>query len=154
MRLAPVELAPYLGVEGIVVQTSETTVEQARQHLWAEDLASQIQRDLRRGLSSRLPGLRVVPPGGTLPEKGASTLSVTVESFQGRFDGYAVVAGDWRLRGPDGATRASGSFNQEQALASDGYRALVNSLQVAWRGALSAIAQGLRGHRELAADSG
>ncbi len=155
VRLAPIELAAYLRGDGIVVQTGESTVEQARQHRWAEDLASQIQRDLRRGLASQLPGVRVVPPRGTLPEAGAPTLSVTVARFQGRFDGYAVVAGDWRLCDSEGVTRASGAFYQEDALGSDGYRALVASLKAAWAEALGNIASSLRaqGWRGGAGDS-
>jgi len=160
LRVKRPDLAPYLRGEGIVLQTSSNTIREARNHLWAEDLASQLGRDLRHRLASELAGRRVIGPGERAPAKGDDSvvLSVTVDAFQGHFEGYAVVAGDWRLADADGEQLASGRFRETRPLSADGYNALVESLQAAWRGAVERVINDIRPHSHpgaaTSADSG
>lgn len=147
LRVKRIELARYLDVEGIVMQTSDIAVQAARNHLWAEDLAAQLQRDLRRRLAEQLDGVRVLGPDQQLraPEREIMELTVTVDRFQGRFDGYAVVGGRWQLLDSRGEVQAGKRFQREQALARDGYPALVKSLKDIWTSVVADIADGLRG---------
>ncbi|WP_083331072.1 PqiC family protein [Halofilum ochraceum] len=147
LRVQRIELARYLDVEGIVMQTSDVAVRSARNHLWAEDLAAQLHRDLAQRLSNQLEGVRVLDPDQQLraPEREIMQLTVTVDRFQGRFDGYAVVGGKWRLLDSEGEIQAGERFQREQALTQDGYPALVESLKDAWTSVVADIADGLGG---------
>lgn len=147
LRVKRIELARFLDVQGIVMQTSDVAVRAARNHLWAEDLAAQLQRDLRRRLAEQLDGVRVLGPDQQLraPEREIMELTVTIDRFQGRFDGYAVVGGRWQLLDSRGEVQAGKRFQREQALAHDGYPALVKSLKDVWTSVVADIADGLRG---------
>lgn len=147
LRVKRVELARYLDVEGIVMQTSDVAVRSARNHLWAEDLATQLQRDLVQRLSEQLEDVRVLDPDQQLraPEREIMQLTVTVDRFQGRFDGYAVVGGKWRLLDSEGEIRDGERFLREQVLTRDGYPALVESLKDAWTRVVAGIANGIQG---------
>lgn len=136
-------LAAYLDSDGIVMQTGPVSIHQASNHLWAEDLAGQLGRMLRHGLARRVTGLRVVGPGEAPPDRNALRLRMDVESFQGRYDGYAVVAGEWRLLAADGTPREARRFRIERALSADGYAALVNTLAAAWRVVVAGVAEAL-----------
>jgi uncharacterized lipoprotein YmbA len=147
LRVRRIELARYLDVEGIVMQTSDVAVRSARNHLWAEDLAAQLHRDLVQRLSKQLEDVRVLDPDQQLraTEREIMQLTVTIDRFQGRFDGYAVVGGEWRLLDSEGEIQAGERFQREQALTQDGYPALVESLKDAWTSVVADIADGLGG---------
>lgn len=130
--LEPVRLAGYLNSEGIVMQLSDIEVQQARNHLWAESLQRQLERSLQQQLSVGLADARVVRD----PSPDAQSVvrvQVEVEAFQGRYDGQALVRGEWQIRDRSGQLLAWQPFNIERALASDGYPSLVRSLAQAWR---------------------
>lgn len=147
LRVKRIELARYLDVEGIVMQTSDVAVRAARNHRWAEDLAAQLHRDLRQRLAEQLDGVRVLGPNERLraPEREVMELTVTVDRFQGRFDGYAIVGGRWQLVDSEGEVQAGQRFQREEVLAQDGYPALVESLKDAWTDIVAGIANGVRG---------
>lgn len=147
LRVKRIELARYLDVEGIVMQTSDVAVRAARNHLWAEDLAAQLHRDLRQRLAEQLDGVRVLGPDERLraPEREIMELTVTVDRFQGRFDGYAIVGGRWQLLDSEGEVQAGQRFQREEVLSHDGYPALVESLKDAWASVVAGIANGLQG---------
>lgn len=147
LRLKRIELASYLKAEGVIMQTSDIAVREARRHLWAEDLVAQLQRDLGQRLARQLDRVRVLGPDERprAPERPVLELLVTVDRFQGRFDGYAVVGGDWQLRDGEGEVEASERFQLERPLARDGYPALVTSLKKAWATIVAGIADGVRG---------
>jgi len=147
LRVKRIELARYLDVDGIVMQTSDVAVRAARNHLWAEDLAAQLHRDLRQRLAEQLDGVRVLGPDQQLraPGREIMELTVTIDRFQGRFDGYAVVGGKWELLDSGGGIQGGKRFQRQQALAQDGYPALVETLKDAWMRAVADIANGLRG---------
>jgi len=145
LRLAPVELAGYLRGDGIVMQTGTNTVEQATRNLWAEDLGTQLYRILRDRLTGRLPGHRVIASGESVTDDlPLRRLQVTVDRFQGRYDGQAVVAGTWRLVNRSGQRLAGGSFRQQHALNEDGFDALVRSLEQAWGAAIDDLLAGMK----------
>ncbi|MBL1377378.1 membrane integrity-associated transporter subunit PqiC [Zobellella sp. CGMCC 1.18722] len=133
IQVAPVRLAGHLDSEGIVMQLNDIEVYQARQHLWAEDIAGQLQRVLQERLGRALPRAQVVGRGQPLLE-GAPVrdLRVQVSRFQGRFDGVALAEGQWQLLDGNGRLLAQAAFSAEQPLADDGYPALVRALGAAW----------------------
>lgn len=148
LAVGPVRLARFLAVEGIVMQTSDVAIHEARNHLWAEDLATQLERTLRRQLARALPDVRV-REGGKGPR-----LTVDVDRFQGRYDGMAVVAGEWELIDADGEAILARPFHVEEALTSDGYAALVSSLEAAWRQVGDSMAETLMAEWPAAAAPG
>ena len=133
IQVAPVRLAGHLDSEGIVMQLNDIEVYQARQHLWGEDIAGQLQRRLQERLGRALPQSQVVSRGQPLLE-GAPVrdLRVQVSRFQGRFDGVALAEGQWQLLDGNGRLLAQAGLGAEQPLADDGYPALVRALGAAW----------------------
>jgi hypothetical protein len=141
IQVAPVRLAGHLDSEGIVMQLNDIEVYQARQHLWGEEIAGQLQRLLQERLGRALPQSQVVSRGQPLLE-GAPVrdLRVQVSRFQGRFDGVALAEGQWQLLDGNGRLLAQAAFSAEQPLADDGYPALVRALGAAWEQAADQLA--------------
>lgn len=133
-------LARFLAVDGLVLQLDDITVNEASRHRWAEPLGLQLERRLRARLAARLPDTRVLGEAAGEPRAAAATLRLTVERFQGRFDGQAVVAGQWQLRDAEGGLQALSPFAVEVPLARDGYPALVRALGRGWDAAVDEIA--------------
>jgi hypothetical protein len=124
------------------MQLDDITLNEAREHQWAEGIGRQLERALRAELADQLPNVQVVRAEGSSP--GALTLSMEVDQFQGRFDGVAVASGQWQLRDTDGELLALKSFTAETTLEQDGYPALVRSLGESWVSVAAQIAQQFR----------
>lgn len=135
-------LAHYLDVDGIVMQLDDITLNQAREHQWAEGIGRQLERSLRAQLAQQLPQLQVVRSEGALPD--ALTLSVEVDQFQGRHDGMAVASGQWQLRREDNSLVTLQSFTTQTPLEEDGYPALVRALGESWNLLSVEIAEQIR----------
>ncbi|QFU01852.1 hypothetical protein FIU83_09385 [Halomonas sp. THAF5a] len=133
-------LARFLAVDGLVLQLDDITVNEANRHRWAEPLGLQLERRLTARLAARLPDTRVLGETAGEPREDAATLRLTVDHFQGRFDGRAVVAGQWQLRDAEGNLQALSPFSVEVPLARDGYPALVRALGRGWNRAVDEIA--------------
>ena len=141
LRIAPLRLAAFLKSEGIVMQTSEVAIHQGRDHLWAEGLATQLRRNLREVLAAKLANVRVLEDSAPVrPGEPLHRLEVEVNGFHGRYDGVAVVVGQWWLRDDDGRLLDARRFSIERPLPTDGYQALVESLAEAWRSVAEAMA--------------
>ncbi|WP_239495233.1 PqiC family protein [Salinicola halophilus] len=140
----PVQVASYLNQEGIVMQLSDIELNAANQNLWAEALGRQLTRRLGQALSDRLGDTTVVSTGQSVP--GAPQLDVSVESFQGRYDGQAVAAGEWQLFDGDRLILQR-DFSVTQPLTEDGYPALVRTLGQAWGEVADQIADGVSRER-------
>ncbi|MDQ7735142.1 ABC-type transport auxiliary lipoprotein family protein [Halomonas sp. SpR1] len=135
-------LAHYLDVDGIVMQLDDITLNAAREHQWAEGLGRQLERKLRANLAQALPTLRVMRVEGEQPN--ALTLRLSVDQFQGRFDGVAAASGQWQLLNAAGELLAMENFYTETPLAEDGYPALVRALSNSWEQAAKLIANEIR----------
>ncbi len=142
LQVSPLRLAHYLDVDGIVMQLDDITLNEAREHQWAESIGRQLERALRAELTDQLPSVQVVRAEGSRPS--ALTLSLEVDQFQGRYDGVAVTSGQWQLRDSDGEMLALKSFTAETVLDQDGYPALVRSLGESWQVVAEQIADQLR----------
>ncbi|PXX95604.1 PqiC family protein [Halomonas sp. LBP4] len=144
LLVRPPRLAHYLDVEGIVLQLDDITLNQAREHLWAEALGRQLERGLRARLAARLPGTRVLRDDGSDRGVDAIRLRLEVDRFQGRHDGLAVAGGQWQLRDADGRLLAMDGFHAETELDADGYPALVRALGRSWDEVADQIAAAVR----------
>lgn len=142
LKLRSPRLAHYLDVDGIIMQLDDITLNEARQHQWAESIGRQLERSLRTQLATAMPTLQVVRDDGSA--KQALTLMIEVDQFQGRYDGYAVTSGQWQLRSPDNELLALNSFSAETVLDQDGYPALVRALGESWSSVATQIANDIR----------
>lgn len=121
--IEPVKVAPYLNGRGLVLQTSAVELVMARQHLWAEALDQQLQRQLRQHLSQLAPAYAVqlqLQPAGS----HSTRLWLQLDSFHGSADGYALLSGHFLLSDQP----LSQPFSYRVPLADDGYPALVAAL--------------------------
>ena len=115
--VAPVQVASYLNGRGLVLATSEVELAIARQHLWAEALDQQLQRQLRQRLQLLRPDLSVLMQS----QSDAVNLTINVERFYGQADGTALFSGRYTLSSRSG----SSAFQYKVPLQQDGYPALV-----------------------------
>lgn len=124
-------LAKHLDQKGIVLQLDDITLNAATTNLWAAPLAQQLERGMRERLAHRLPSTQVLLSQGN-SRRDALTLELSVDQFQGRYDGSAVASGQWLLREGGGKVEAYAPFNAEVTLNQDGYPALVRALGRSW----------------------
>ncbi len=128
-----VHLAGYLAQGGIVLQLSDSEVHSARSHRWAEPLAQQLQRSLHAAL------------GDTIRPEGAQ-LVVRVSQFHGvrsLTGDRAVIQGTWHYSTKHGEPRR-GTIDWQRGIPTDGYGALVETLDQGWRDASMSITEALR----------
>lgn len=118
-------LPDFLNQGGIVLQTSDVTLVQARNHRWAAPLARQLQQTLQGQLSKA---------GVSKANGSKGRVIVRLSAFQGN-RGKALVAGQWQYQSKGQST--SGAFREIRPLEATGYAALVRQLGMAW-GAVTA----------------
>ena len=138
--LRPVVLSGQLDRMSLVYQLEGNELHFAEYHRWAGSLDAQLNQLTLNGLSSRLPGWVVRQDGA---RKGP-VLSITVERFQGRQDGRALLSGRWRLLTEEGVVLRDVPFQQERVLPADGYGTLVDELGQGWQLLLDQIAADVR----------
>lgn len=142
LQLRAPRLAHYLDVDGIVMQLDDITLNEAREHQWAESIGRQLERSLRSRLAQQLPHIQVVRDDGSAAN--ALTLAIEIDQFQGRHDGLAVTSGQWQLRDANNQLLALKSFTAETELNEDGYPALVRALGSSWESVALQIANQIR----------
>ncbi|TYL43638.1 membrane integrity-associated transporter subunit PqiC [Dickeya sp. ws52] len=138
--VAPVTLTDSLAGNGIVFQTSAVRYTIASNNLWAGPLDQQLQQALAASLRNGLPGWHIASLGTA--NAAASRLQVNVTAFQGRFDGKAVVRGEWVLQ--DGKRMTTQPFSIEVPQTEDGYDALVAALGKGWQQVAEQVGQRLQ----------
>lgn len=130
-----VSVPDYLAGNGLVYQTSDVKYVIAANNLWASPLDQQLHQTLVNNLSRALPGRLV---SGSVLGETHDTLTVNVTGFQGRFDGKAIVSGEWVLQ-HQGRLIKHG-FNLTLPQTEDGYDALVRTLALGWQQVAQQIA--------------
>ena len=138
--LRPVALSGQLDRVSLVYQLEGNELHFAEYPRWAGFLDAQLNQLTLSGLSSRLPGWVVRQDGA---RKGP-VLSISVERFQGRHDGRAVLSGRWRLLTEEGTVLRDVPFQQARVLPADGYGSLVSELGQGWQQLLDQIAAEVR----------
>ncbi len=134
LAIAPISVASYLNGSGLVLQQSAVEFSIARQHLWADALELQLQRQLTEYLLLALPK----QPLAALNTPGARTLQVEIDRFYASENGQATVSGRYSLSGQRGRTTVP--FSYQVALAADGYPAMVQALSIGWQQLLQELA--------------
>ncbi|NKI73824.1 membrane integrity-associated transporter subunit PqiC [Dickeya sp. CFBP 2040] len=137
--VAPVTLADSLAGNGILFQTSAVRYTIATNNLWASPLDQQLQQALVASLRNGLPGWHVATTG--VASAAALRLQVNVTAFQGRFDGNAVIRGEWVLQGSKRIVTQPFSIDVPQT--EDGYDALVSALGKGWQQVAEQVSQRL-----------
>lgn len=138
--LQPIILAGQLDRMSLVYQLEGQELHFTEYHRWAGALDAQLNQLTQNGLSSRLPGWVVRQDGA---RKGP-VLTISVERFQGRHDGRAVLSGRWRLLTEEGTVLRDVPFQQIRVLPADGYGSLVSELGLGWQQLLDQIAVDVR----------
>ncbi len=135
----PIRLSNMLVNAGIVYQTTDINYTVANQHLWINPLDQQLQQNLISGLTKALPSTVVA---NQPVEDNLAKLTVTVNYFQGRYDGQVIISGDWIY------TENNKVINQPFSLVltqtEDGYPALVRTLGQGWEQVVSDIAKAIQ----------
>ncbi|HEX5792742.1 MAG TPA: ABC-type transport auxiliary lipoprotein family protein [Rheinheimera sp.] len=116
----PVQVVSYLNGRGLVLQQSDVELVVARQHIWAEALDQQLQRQLTDRLQLQLTDYVVT----LQPKSSTLRIAVQLDGFHGLADGYAIVSGRYAISKRKGAA----PFAIRVALTDDGYPALVAAL--------------------------
>jgi uncharacterized lipoprotein YmbA len=135
--LQSLQLAPYLNQQGIAFQQSPTELSLAKQHLWADDLTSQLQRHLRQSIASQSTDWVLLPLGA----RASVQLSIQLDRFVGTAEGYALLSGEYQLK--KNTHVVTERFYIEQPLQRDGYPALVEALAEGWQQLSMTIVQQL-----------
>lgn len=133
-----VAVPDYLAGNGVVFQRSDVQYVIASNNLWASPLDQQLQQTLVANLGEALPGWLVsASPLGQSQDK----LNVNVTGFHGRYDGHAVISGDWILEHQGQIIKRSFSLTLPQN--KDGYDALVKTLAAGWQQEARVIANSI-----------
>ena len=122
--LSAVTVADYLDQPGLVLETESGTLHRARQHLWAEPLRTSLLRFMANEIGAALQAPVAVGPLAQELESGLSLISIRIDQLHGSNNGAAVLAANWEYTAPGGVIQ-SYRFTRQQALADDGYAALV-----------------------------
>ena len=116
----PVQVATFLNGRGLVIQLSEVELAMARQHVWAEPLAQQLQRQLRDQILAQNSDYRAA----ARPDADSVHISIAIDGFHGLSDGYATVSGHFAVN----AANMLQPFSIRVPLQQDGYPSLVAAL--------------------------
>ncbi|RUO30764.1 hypothetical protein CWE12_05860 [Aliidiomarina sedimenti] len=136
-----VEVASYLAGKSLTQALNNQQIHRSRQHQWAEPLHSQLQRQLRHGLTQQLAGSDWLPVAGSGHLRSYDLrLDLHIDSFHLLPNGEVEVAGIWQARNYQQDFFASGRFSEHQQLAEDGYDAMVEALEIAWQRSMQEVA--------------
>lgn len=140
--LGRVEVAPYLGEPGLVVETHDHQVRSARYHRWAEPLDAGLRHFLQIEISRAL-GYDVASDI-TQQKRWDYTVEIRVDRLHGTLGGEALLAARWRIVPKKlGGEVTEFRFAASEPLAREGYEGLVDA-EIALTGQLAvAIAASL-----------
>ena len=128
VQIRDIQLADYLNTVGVVYQQNDVQLVSANQHRWAEALDKQLTRAMLSSLKKDLPAYQWQ---NTTNAADVPQLQVIVTGFQGKYDGHAVIQGNWQLDVKQ--QHFSGDFSQDFPVKDDGYPALVRTLSQGWQ---------------------
>jgi uncharacterized lipoprotein YmbA len=120
VALGNVVIASYIDQPGLVVETADGEIRAAQRHQWAEPIYDAIYNQLSVEIS-RAWGEDLLPRELV---HAPVVLDIRVDQLHGTNGGTARLVAHWWLR-RDGALVSAHQFAEEQALATDGYSALV-----------------------------
>lgn len=135
--LGNIRVATYIEQPGLVLATGDGRVHAARNHLWAEPL----QVSLRRYLANEIAQASGRQVSETVVATTSTRIDVTIDQLHGDGLGSALLVAYWEVEAGGEARRFQ--FAERQALANDGYDALVQAEESLLRQLAGAIAKSL-----------
>lgn len=126
-RVLRVSLPDYLSSANIAYQESDVAISLAQSNLWAEAPESALARLLINDLSIKVPQT-LWQTHHTATGSPDTTLIVSLDQFNGRYDGRAVISGRWLLYDARQQLVAAHPINIEVMQQGDGYPALARAL--------------------------
>lgn len=126
--VGPVDLAEYIDRPNLIVEEHPRNFQAAADHRWAGDLGAQIADLTASNLGRRLKtgNIHRYPSPGN--PRIRYQVSLDIRQFHGGADGYAVIEAAWRVHTlPERQLLATHTFSDRQALAQDGYPALIEA---------------------------
>ena len=126
LGVGPVTLAEYIDRSNLVMAENPNQLAVAENHRWAGDLSAAVARVTAANLGRRLHtgNVRTYPWNNDGEIRYQITLDI--RQLHGGADGHAVIEAGWRAYAlPERKLKASRTFVDREALAADGYQALV-----------------------------
>ena len=124
--VGPVALAEYIDRPNLVIAESPNQLAVAEDHRWAGDLAASIARVTAANLGRRLHTGNIRSYPWHNDSEISYQITLDVRQLHSGHDGYAVIEAGWRIYSlPDRHLKASRTFVDREALAADGYPAMV-----------------------------
>lgn len=124
LRLLPVQLAPYLDQEGIVVQVSDVEVRPAKLNRWAEPLDEAVGRYLQVAIANAAG--RPVEVSPLLTGEAGVEVQVRISQLHGSANGDVRLVAEWWARNAEGVGRLAG-FDRTVRQSGKGYTPLVEA---------------------------
>ncbi|AWL12146.1 hypothetical protein HMF8227_01673 [Saliniradius amylolyticus] len=124
------QLADYLRQSFLVMQTGPHQLHFARQHVWAQNLASSIEQVLVQHLNHTMDNTAVLTTSDPRAPQVPSRLQVEIEHLLPSADGHVNLKARYWFTGPDGQTQAH-SFNHQLPLNDAGYAHAVQQMHSA-----------------------
>lgn len=124
-----VTVAPYIDGLGLVLETSSGEVRAARDHQWAEPLRESLRTFLAREISVEAGQIIRAQRGGETDWK--RRIDIRIDELHGTVNGDARLVAYWTVFDMEKRTVISeNGFVDTEALADNGYRALVQSHKI------------------------
>ncbi|MGP8307731.1 PqiC family protein [Vibrio sp. YIC-376] len=124
----PVELASYLNNSSIVYRTSESQIIQAKHNQWAQSISEQITQRVIDDLRQKQNHYWPVKVHSLLDQSGENKLQLSLNKFNGNYQGNAELEGEWMQIDADGKVKRRSQVKILMPLQDEGYDALVKAL--------------------------
>jgi len=118
--LGKVEIAAYIDQPGLVMETNDTQIRPASQHLWAEPVYEGVRNYLATEIA-QASGYELLP---SKLNRDATAVNIRIDQLHGTIDGNAHIVAYWWLVHGDEVV-AMNRFADSRALPESGYGALV-----------------------------
>lgn len=117
-----VAIASYIDQPGLILETKGGEIHPAQHHLWAEPVYEGVRNQLMLEIA-RVKGVDILPAGLA---RTPIVLDIRIDQLHGTNKGTAKLVAYWWLR-RDKEVLSAYQFAGEQALTTDGYKALVTA---------------------------
>ncbi|MBK4765093.1 MAG: membrane integrity-associated transporter subunit PqiC [Pantoea sp. Brub] len=129
--LKQIIIPDYLEGSGLVYQVNDVKYQVANNNLWATPLDQQLKKTMMFSLNNLLSGWLISDLPLTQHKQEENKLTIILTAFQGRYDGKAVISGEWILERANTIIRHP--FNIIKSQKQDGYDELVRMLSIGWK---------------------
>jgi uncharacterized lipoprotein YmbA len=126
IALDKIEIAPYLGYKGIVLETSPGQVDTATHHRWADPLDFSIRRYLQVALMQET-GQNVASTFDST-DTVTKRVDVSIHQLHGSVTGRVKLVAEWQITSADADdATTNGQYSGSETIAGDGYGEIVKA---------------------------